>query len=175
MSAPDLTEPVVAHLRSIHVVKTGALTMFDPMLSRVAAERDDPDTSDEVVDLLVRMHSAFSSHREETAAHVQRVGARLLELHSSPASHRASALSFGARAWVAGSGIGGQNHGGNARNAFVFEHYEIASLKLLEQLAERHGDDETLGLARSCLAEDEAMAATINRNWSNVLTLTLAG
>ena len=29
-------------------------------------------------------------------------------------------------------------------------------------------------IARACRAEDEEMAATINRNWTNVLSLTLA-
>jgi hypothetical protein len=35
--------------------------------------------------------------------------------------------------------IGGQNQGANARDAFVFEHLEIALLALLEQLADHSG------------------------------------
>ncbi|CAN5522466.1 hypothetical protein BH10ACT11_BH10ACT11_13650 [soil metagenome] len=71
-------------------------------------------------------------------------------------------------------GIGGTDHGGNARNAFVFEHFEMASLKLLEQLAIRAGDEPAAELARACCADDENMAATINRNWENILALTLS-
>lgn len=47
----------------------------------------------------------------------------------------------------------------------LFEHLEIASLGLLVRLPERSGDESTANVARQCLAEDEAMAATINRNW----------
>ena len=148
--------------------------MFDPMLTEVATERDDHSTPEEVVELLGRMHGAFSAHRDQTAQHIERLAARLLALGSRPASRRAGSFGFGARAWVAANGIGGQNHGANARNAFVFEHYEIASLKLLEQLADRTDDDSTLTLVRDCLADDEEMAANIDRNWTNVLTLTLA-
>jgi ferritin-like metal-binding protein YciE len=70
--------------------------------------------------------------------------------------------------------IGGQNHGASARDAFVFEHLEIASWELLEQLAERVGDQETAELARDCRAEDDEMAALIRRNFPNVLSLMLA-
>jgi hypothetical protein len=68
----------------------------------------------------------------------------------------------------------GQNHGANARDAFVFEHLEIALLALLEQLADPTGDTATADAARLCKAQDETMAATINGNWTDVLSLTLA-
>lgn len=149
--------------------------MFDPMLGRVATERDDPATDPETAELLGRMSRAFGGHREESAEHVRRLAERLEALGSGPAKPRASALSAGAKVWVRASSLGGPNHGSNARNAFVFEHLEIASLKLLEQLGDRADDEDSAELARFCLAHDEEMAATINRNWTNVLTLTLAG
>ncbi len=174
LSGPDLGVATVARLRSIHAVKAGALAMFDSMLAEVAAQRDDQGTPAEVAELLGRMFRAFSGHRTETARHVQLLEARLIDLGRAPAARRAGSFAWGARAWAAAGRIGGQNHGANARNAFVFEHYEIAALKLLEQLAERGGDGSTLALVRDCLADDEEMAATIGRNWTNVLTLTLA-
>lgn len=39
MSTRDLQAATVEQLRSIHALKSGALSMFDPMLARVAAER----------------------------------------------------------------------------------------------------------------------------------------
>ena len=174
MGSNERDGDLVASLRSIHALKAGALAMFEPMLSKVAAERDDPETSEEVRELLGRMHGAFGDHRDQTTEHVRLLAARLAELDSTPATRRARAFGIGARGWVTVNGIGGQNHGANARNAFVFEHLEIASLRLLEELAERNGDHETHELAGVCIADDVAMAATINRNWTNVLTLTLA-
>lgn len=174
VSRPALASPTVDQLRAIHALKSGALAMFDPMLRVVARERDSSQTSAEVAELLGRMHGVFSGHRGETADHVERLAGRLRALGSGPAGTRTTLSAFGATAWVKIGGLGGQDHGSNARNAFVFEHLEIASLKLLEQLGERAGDRETADLAGHCLAHDEAMAATINRNWSNVLTLRLA-
>ena len=176
MSMGGSLEPeLVGRLRAIQSLKAGALGMFDPMLRRVGEERDCADTSAEVAELLGRMHGVFSSHREETAEHGRAMAERIQGLGGAIADRRTRAISTGARGWVAVGGLGGTNHGANARNAFVFEHLEIASLKLLEQLGERAGDEVTVALARRCLAQDQEMAATIDRNWANVLTLDLAG
>lgn len=174
LSNRSFAPEIVDELRSIHALKSGALAMFDPMLAAVASQRDDQSTSAEVAELLGRMHSAFSNHRNQTAEHERRLAARLIELGSSPARGRVGAFSAGARAWVRASGLRGQNHGANARNAFVFESLEVASLNLLAQVADRSGDEKTASLARDCIAEDKEMAETINRNWTNVLTLKLA-
>ena len=170
---PQLDEQLIEQLRSVHALKRGALRMFDPMLAAVAAERDGDDMT-EVVDLLAKMHRAFTAHRAQTAEHVSILEARLRALSSAPARGRVLAISAGAIARARLGAIGGQNHGANARDAFVFEHLEIASLSLLEQLAERTGDVATADAARECRTQDESMATTINGNWTNVLSLTLA-
>ena len=169
----QLDEQLIDQLRSIHALKRGALRMFDPMLAAVAAERDG-DAVTEVTDLLAKMHRAFTAHRMQTAEHVSILGARLRALGSTPARGQVLGVSAGAAARAHLGAIGGQNHGANARDAFVFEHLEIALLALLEQLADRTGDAATVDAARQCKAQDEAMAATINGNWTNVLSLTLA-
>jgi ferritin-like metal-binding protein YciE len=168
-----LSPQVVRHLQGAHALKAGALRMFDPMLAAVAAERDGSGLPD-VTDLLARMHGVFSGHREVTAQHASALSARLRELGAPVARGRVAGMSAGASARARLGALGGQNHGANARDAFVFEHLEIATLHLLEQIAERAGDATTARLARDCRAQDEDMAATINRNWTNVLSLTLA-
>jgi len=171
--APELREKLIDQLLSLHALKAGALRMFDPMLAAVDREQRSPRMAD-VSDLLRRMHGVFSAHREETAAHVKALESRLRSLDRQTSRGRVLGMSAGAGARARIGAIGGQNHGANARDAFIFEHLEIASLALLEQLALRAGDEETAAAARDCLGQDEAMAATINRNWPNVLTLTLA-
>lgn len=165
---------VVKQLRAIHAMKAAALRMFDPMLAAVKAEQQNPDMA-EVVDLLGNMLNAFGEHRTQTAAHEQALLRRLEQLDHRPLGtmmRRGAAAGAAARAKI--GAIGGQNHGANARDAFVYEHLEIALLELLERLATRAGDTETARIAHQCLVDDQAMAAKITRNWENVLSLTLA-
>ncbi len=164
---------VSKQLQAAHALKGGALRMFDPMLAAVAEAHGEPRMA-EVADLLGKMHGVFSGHRDEKASHAQALASRLRELGAGPARPRLAGMSAGATMRARLGGIGGQNHEANARDAFVFEHLEIATLHMLEQLAERAQDERTAALARDCRAADEEMASTINRNWVNVTSLTLA-
>jgi ferritin-like metal-binding protein YciE len=169
----ELRTKVIEQLQLLHSVKAAALRMFGVMLPAVRAERDE-GALPEVADLLERMTRAFGGHEEQTRAHEQALRERLEALGARPSRVRNLALGTGALLRVHLGGVGGQNHGANARDAFVFEHVEIACGEMLEQLAERAGDPQTAELARSCRAEDDEMAATIRRNFTNVLSLMLA-
>ena len=70
--------------------------------------------------------------------------------------------------------VGGMNFGSVATEAFLFENLEIAQAQLAEQLAERLGDERSASVLRGVRDDDEEMAATIGRNWTNVLSLSLA-
>lgn len=165
---------VVQQLRTIHTMKGAALRMFDPMLAAVEGEQKNPAMT-QVVDLLGNMLGAFGEHRTQTAAHERALLLRLQQLDGRPLARlarRGAAAGAAARARI--GAVGGQNHGANARDAFVYEHLEIALLELLERAARRAGDHETARVAHECLVDDRAMAAKITRNWENVLSLTLA-
>lgn len=172
-SGHPLGPELVRRVRALHALKAGALRMFDPMLATVARSREDEALA-EVHDLLGRMHGAFGRHREETATHAQRLADRLRSMGAAPSRPQVAAVGAGSALRARAGAVGGMNFGAAARDAFVFEHLEIAQASLLERLAERAGDEATAALAREIRTEDEAMAATINRNWTNVLSLTLA-
>ena len=157
----------------MHALKSAALRMFGPMLAEVNSQRE-AEALPEVHDLLERMSSAFGSHEETTREHERRVRARLRALGADPSRPRE--LGLGAAAFLRGhlGRLGGQNHGAGARDAFIFEHLEIASWELLEHLARRAGDTQTAELASECCADDDEMAALIRRNLPNVLSLMLA-
>jgi ferritin-like metal-binding protein YciE len=172
--SPDALQPkLIEGLQTVHAIKSAGLRMFATMLPAVRRQRDDPAMS-EVHDLLERMANAFGGHEQTTREHERRLRARLTELGAAPSRPRE--LGLGAAALLRGhlGRIGGQNHGANARDAFVFEHLEIATWELLEQLAERLGDRATADLARTCRADDDEMAALVRRNFTNVLSLMLA-
>jgi ferritin-like metal-binding protein YciE len=165
-----LAPMVVEQLRHAHALQVGALQMFDGMLDAVRREQTLP----EVADLLTKMLGAFELHREETARHEREVRARLAALGARPARGKELAMRAGALARVMIGRIGGQNHGANARDAYVFEHLEIATYHLLEKVAERAGDEETAQLAREHRGDNCEMGQKIRRNWENVLSLLLA-
>lgn len=165
-----LAPMVIEQLRHAHALQVGALQMFDGMLEAVRRE----STLPEVADLLAKMLEAFEQHREETARHEREVRARLAALGARPARGRELVMRAGARARVLLGRIGGQNYGANARDAYVFEHLEIATYHLLEKVAERAGDAETARLAREHRGDNCEMGQKIRRNWENVLSLLLA-
>lgn len=170
----DLRKPLVSQLKALHALKTGALKMFDPMLAAVAKARDSDPKMAEVSDLLGRMHGAFSAHRQNTAENAELLGARIVALGDKPSAPLTQMFSVGSMARAHLGGIGGQSFGANARDAFVFEHLEIAQANLLAQLADRAQDPETAQLARKCIEDDTNQREIINRNWVNVLSLQLA-
>lgn len=167
-----LAPKVSAQLRTVHATKTAA-RMFAVMLPAVRRRRD-AHTLPEVQDLLERMADAFGGHEERTCAHVRELQTRLSELGVAPS--RALELGMGAAAVLrANRGrLRGHNFGADARDAFVFEHLEIAGWEMLAELAKRAEDERTAELARRCCADDDEMAALIRRNFPNVLSLTLA-
>jgi ferritin-like metal-binding protein YciE len=171
--ASALRPKLVEQLQALHAIKSAGLRMFGVMLPAVRRQRDEGSLP-EVQDLLERMSNAFGRHEQETREHERRLRERLADLGSAPSRPRE--LGLGAAALARGrlGGVGGQNHGANARDAFVFEHLEIASWELLEQLAARAGDEQTVALARECRAQDDEMAGLIRRNFPNVLSLMLA-
>jgi ferritin-like metal-binding protein YciE len=170
----EVRQLVLDQLRAVHALKTGAMRMFSPMLASVRQQRKERELPS-VDDLLGRMLEAFGDHCRETQRHEQLLRERLAELGGRPSRMRTTALRAAGSARAALGRLGGQNHGSNARDAFVFEHVEIASFELLGRLAERADDRRTAEVAHHCRAEDEQMAARIERNWSNVLNLMLAG
>ncbi len=161
---------VVEQLQHAHALQVGALAMFDGMLEAVRREQTLPEVSD----LLDRMLEAFEAHRLETERHEREVRARLAALGGRPARGKELGMRLAARVRVLTGRIGGQNHGANARDAYVFEHLEIATYHLLEKVAERAGDEETAQMARDHRGDNCEMGHRIRRNWENVLSLLLA-
>ena len=172
-SEPALHAELVRRLRAIHALKAGALRMFDPMLDAVSSAREEQELAG-VHDLLGRMHGVFDRHRHVTAGHAASLASRLDELGARPSRARTAGVTGAAMLRGHLGVVGGMNFGAAARDAFVFEHLEVAQAQLVEQLALRIGDEQTAHLARDLRAADEEMAATIGRNWTNVLTLSLA-
>jgi ferritin-like metal-binding protein YciE len=67
----------------------------------------------------------------------------------------------------------GEKAGRNARDGYATEHMEIAAYQLLERVAERAGDQETVEVARQNRSEEEAMAKKLDSHWDRFAELSL--
>ncbi len=169
----QLVEKVIEQAQTLHALKSAALRMFESMVEAVREERDG-DALSEVQDLLEKMTGNFGAHEETTRDHERRLRERLEALGAGPSKAREGGLGAAAVIRTVTGRAGGQNYGSNARDAFVFEHVEMASAELLALVADRAGDERTAQIAREIRDDDEEMAAMIRRNLPNVLTLMLA-
>src|SRR5215210_4075358 len=134
------------------------LKMIDSMISTT----DDP-----------QMREMLQSHKRETEEHERRLHERL-DTMGRGTSARKQAQAVGA-ALLKGVGdvARGDKAGKNARDGYTAEHMEIAAYQLLERLADKAGDSQTVEAARQNRADEEEMARRIDASWDRTLDLTL--
>ncbi|HEU4944381.1 MAG TPA: DUF892 family protein [Solirubrobacterales bacterium] len=145
-----LAEQLVKYLTDAHAIEQQAIQLLK---SAPALTQDD------------ELAQLFEEHLEESLVHRDLVGQRL-------GAHGAS------RSLVKDGALraGGLNLGGFfgaqpdttmklAGFAFAFEHLEIAAYEMLERVAERAGDRETVLLAERILGEERAAAKKIASTW----------
>jgi ferritin-like metal-binding protein YciE len=149
------------YVEYVHALEQNVLLQLDSLILNT----NDPELA-----------AMFRRHKQETRRQQERLRERRVALgrrmELSTASKDLAAI---AAAQVKGVGdvLRADKAVQNARDAFVTEHAEIAAYELLERLAERAGDPETVKVARESRAEEETMAARISENWGAFLDLTL--
>ncbi len=156
-----LRRKLVEYVQNVHAMEQNILLMLDSIILTT----EDPNLT-----------AMFREHKEETRRQERRLNERLkalggLNLTSTGKDIAAIATAQAkgvADLWRADKAVR------NARDAFVTEHLEIAAYEVLERLAERADDPETVRVARESRAEEEAMAQRIASNWDGFLDLTLA-
>ena len=156
--ARTIEEQLVNYLEDAHALEQHVSRQLDAMISTT----EDPE-----------MLEHLEHHKEETARHIELLAQRL-EAHGAEASVIKDAANiFGALGKGLLDAARSDNAGKNARDGFVAEHMEIASYELLERVAARAGDEETVDVARRNRADEEAMAQTIAASWERAVELTL--
>jgi ferritin-like metal-binding protein YciE len=153
-----MQEKVVEYIQDAHAMEQSVLQMLD---SLTASTKD------------AQIKADLELHRQQTERQMERLRQRLEELGASTSGLKDA----GARASAMPKGLfdrlRGDQPGRNARDAYMTEHLEIASYKLLERVAERAGDTRTAEIARQNRAEEEEMARRIDAMWDRVVDLTL--
>ena len=158
MADDKLQEKLADYVEDAHAMEQNDLKMIDSIISTT----DDPQVKE-----------MLQNHKRETEEHERRLRERL-EAMDRGTSARKQAQAVGA-ALLKGVGdvARGDKAGKNARDGYTAEHMEIAAYQLLERLAEKAGDTETVEVARQNRADEEEMARRIDQSWDRTLELTL--
>lgn len=117
--------------------------------------------------------SDMETHLEETKEHADRVKS-CLESHGKAPSKVKETTTMAAGALKAPLDMArGEKGMRNARDGFATEHLEIAAYRLIEELARKAGDQESLAVAQQNAQDEERMASRIASNWSKFVALSM--
>jgi ferritin-like metal-binding protein YciE len=154
----QLKEQLIKHIDEAHALEQNVLRMLDGMISTT----DDPEILD-----------ALEHHKLQTQGHADRMAQRLEAYDTAPSTVKQIGGVLGALAKIPLDFVRGEKAGRNARDGYATEHLEIASYELLRRIAEKAGDEQTAQAAQEILAEEQAMAKTIEDNWDKFAELSL--
>lgn len=157
--AEDVRETLKDYVEDAHAMEENSLQMLNSMLLHT----EDPE-----------MREMLEHHVEETKQHRDRLRSKLESSgEGTSATKRGGALVSAMFKGVIDQ-VRTEKPSKDARDGYLNEQLEIASYELLMRLAERAGDQETVEIARTNLADEKAMADKIASSWDKVIDLTLA-
>jgi ferritin-like metal-binding protein YciE len=153
----DLHSQLVKHLDEAYAMEQNVLRMLDGMIKTT----DDPGMLD-----------TLEHHRAETEGHAAMMRGRLEAHGASPSTVREVGGILGALEMPLDL-VRGESAARNARDGYATEHMEIASYELLERVARRAGDEETVAACTQIKEQERAMAERIAASWDLVTELAL--
>ena len=156
--AEDVKQDVLKYLADAHALEAQAVGL----LKKGQKIAGDPEIA-----------QAYSEHLEETHEHSRRVEDRLQALGGSPSKLKDAALRLGSLNWGMFFQAQPDTPGKLAAFAFAFEHLEIGGYEQLKRVAERAGDQDTVTLAESILAQERAAAAKVAASFDRAVAASL--
>jgi ferritin-like metal-binding protein YciE len=146
MPTEDLQQQLVKYLEDVHSTEQNAISQL-----RYAADSTDDQ----------ELASAFRQHLAETEEHERLISERLEAYGASPSSLKDTAQKGAAKLTGMLANAAPDTSGKLAIQAYSFEHLEIASYRMLRQVARRAGDEQTVAVAERILTQEEAAAEKI--------------
>ncbi len=159
MSKDSLQEQLIKYLTDVHSTEQNALST----LRTAASSVDDHDLA-----------TVFRDHLAETEEHERLIKQRLEALDARPSTIKDVAQKGIAAVTGAVANAAPDTAGKMAIQAYAFEHLEIASYRMLRQVAERAGDQETVRVADRILAQEQATAEKLSHLLERVADHDLA-
>jgi ferritin-like metal-binding protein YciE len=157
---PDtVEEQLVKHLTDVHSIEEQALAQ----LKRA------PDIAGDEV-----LAEVYREHLVETEEQERLVRARLEAREADPSKLKDLVARAGGVGMILFARANPDTPGKLAAHAYSYEHMELAAYDLLALVADRAGDEETAGVARSIREQEAAMAARLADNFDRSVDASLA-
>jgi len=118
------------------------------------------------LDVPEALRSALDHHLTETEGHLEKIERRLDDRGATPSGLKDAALRLGALNWGVFFAAQPDTPAKLAGFAYAVENLEVAAYELLLRVARRAGDQETVALAESILAEEEEAAKSVADQWT---------
>src|SRR3954454_21370122 len=158
MGSQTLDEQLTKYLTDAHALEVQALAQM-----RAAPKlAGDP-----------ALERAFREHCTETERHEALIRERLEARDAKPSRLQDLLGALSGKGFVLFARSQPDTPGKLATHAYSYEHLELATYDLLERVAERAGDADTAGVARSIRAEEQAMAERLAGAWEGVVEASL--
>jgi len=146
----DLDDQLNAYLADVHALEGQSKQLLEKGKEMAAPEA---------------LRAVLSHHLTETEGHLEKIERRLDDRGAAPSAVKDAMLRLGALEWGAFFAAQPDTPAKLAGFAYAVENLEVAAYELLLRVARRAGDEETVALAESILAEEKAAAKTVADQW----------
>ena len=158
MPPATLEEQVTKYLADVHSIEEQALTQL----------RRAPDIAGDEA-----LAEIFREHLAETEEQERLIRGRLDAHGAEPSTLKDLIARAGGFGMILFARINPDTPGKLVAHAYSYEHMEFAAYDLLALFAERAGDDETVGVARSIREQEGAMARRLEEHFDNAVAASL--
>ena len=146
MAGPGIEQQLTKYLTDVHSIEEQALAQM----------RTAPDIAGDP-----ELEAAFREHLRETEEQERLVRERLEARGAAPSKLKDLAGAASGKAFVLFARSQPDTPGKLTTHAFSYEHMELAAYELLEGVAERAEDQETIAVTRRIAEEERRMAARL--------------
>jgi ferritin-like metal-binding protein YciE len=158
LGSDDLDKQLDKYLADAHAIEQQATQLLSKGSKLAGAEA---------------LAGAYEEHLAETRRHSELVAERLHARGAKPSALKDAAMRLGALNWGLFFGAQVDTPAKLAGFAYAFEHLEVAAYKLLQHVAARVDDRETVKAADTILLEERAAAARIHGLFEQALDASL--
>src|SRR4051794_29666538 len=158
MSSQTVDEQLVKYLADAHSIEEQALQQL----------RGAPDAAGDP-----ELAAIFREHLAETESHERAIRGRLEANGEGTSTLKDMLMRVGGAGFLLFARVQPDTPGKLLAHAYSYEHLELASYELLERVAERAGDSETVAVARGIRKEEQRAAERLAETYDRAVDASL--